>query len=82
MYRLAKLVCCCILCKHSSNNAFLFGVVVIPIERLEEVVKSAEEIMAKELAMLEALQAGESILDVDRRFNYEHMLRQPTSEKK
>lgn len=58
------------------------GVVVIPIERLEEVVRSAEEIMAKELAMLEALQAGESILDVDRRFNYEHMLRQPTSEKK
>ena len=58
------------------------GVVVIPIERLEEVVKSAEEIMAKELAMLEALQAGESILEVDRRFNYEHMLSQPKSEKK
>jgi len=54
------------------------GVVVIPIERLAEVVSAAEEIMAKELAMIEALQAGESILDVDRRFNYEQMLRKPS----
>jgi regulator of RNase E activity RraA len=51
------------------------GVVVVPIERLAEVVQAAEAIMAKELAMLEALRAGESILEVDRRFNYEHMLR-------
>lgn len=51
------------------------GVVVIPIERLAEVVGAAEEIMAKELAMLEALRAGESMLQVDRRFNYEQMLR-------
>jgi regulator of RNase E activity RraA len=54
------------------------GVVVIPIERLKEVVDAAEEIMAKELAMIEALQAGESILEVDKRFNYEQMLRKPT----
>ena len=53
------------------------GVVVIPIERLAEVVGAAEEIMAKELAMLEALRAGESMLEVDRRFNYEQMLRAP-----
>jgi regulator of RNase E activity RraA len=53
-------------------------VVVIPIERLKEVVDAAEEIMAKELAMIEALQAGESILEVDKRFNYEQMLRKPT----
>jgi regulator of RNase E activity RraA len=52
------------------------GVVVVPIERLAEVVQAAEEIMAKENAMLDALRAGESILEVDRRFNYEHMLRQ------
>lgn len=52
------------------------GVVVIPIERLADVVQAAEEIMAKENAMLDALRAGESILEVDRRFNYEHMLRQ------
>ena len=58
--------------------AYLNGVVVIPIERLKEVVDAAEEIMAKELAMIEALQAGESILDVDKRFNYEQMLRKPT----
>ena len=54
------------------------GVVVIPIERLKEVVDAAEEIMAKELAMIEALQAGDSILEVDKRFNYEQMLRKPT----
>jgi regulator of RNase E activity RraA len=51
------------------------GVVVIPIERLEEVVVAAEGIMAKEQEMIEALQSGESILDVDRRFNYENMLK-------
>jgi regulator of RNase E activity RraA len=55
------------------------GVVVIPVERLAEVVQAAEEIMAKENAMLDALRAGESILEVDRRFNYEHMLRQPAA---
>jgi regulator of RNase E activity RraA len=56
------------------------GVVVVPIERLAEVVQAAGEIMAKELAMLEALRAGESILEVDRRFNYEHMLRPTAAE--
>lgn len=55
------------------------GVVVVPVDRLAEVVQAAEEIMAKELAMLDALRAGESILEVDRRFNYEHMLRQPAA---
>ena len=55
------------------------GVVVVPIERLAEVVQAAEEIMAKEQAMLDALRAGESILEVDKRFNYEHMLRQPAA---
>lgn len=58
------------------------GVVVIPIERLAEVVSAAEEIMAKELAMIQALRAGESILDVDRRFNYEQMLQAPVSNSK
>lgn len=51
------------------------GVVVIPIERLEDVIVAAEAIMVKEQEMIEALQAGESILDVDRRFNYENMLK-------
>jgi 4-hydroxy-4-methyl-2-oxoglutarate aldolase len=55
------------------------GVVVIPIQRLAEVVEAAEDIMAKENAMLDALRAGESMQDVDRRFNYEQMLRQPAA---
>lgn len=55
------------------------GVVVVPVERLAEVVQAAEEIMAKENAMLDALRAGESMQDVDRRFNYEQMLRQPAA---
>lgn len=58
------------------------GVVVIPIERVEAVVNAAELIMGKELAMIDALRAGESILEVDRRFNYEQMLRQPAAREK
>lgn len=58
------------------------GVVVIPVERLAEVVTAAEDIMAKELAMIQALESGESILDVDRRFNYEKMLQVPASGEK
>ncbi len=50
------------------------GVVVIPVEKVEEVVAAAEEILSKELEMVRALESGESILDVDRRFNYERML--------
>jgi len=53
------------------------GVVVIPIERLAEVVSAAEDILAKEMAMVDALRSGESIVDVDRRFHYEHMLCPP-----
>jgi 4-hydroxy-4-methyl-2-oxoglutarate aldolase len=51
------------------------GVVVIPAEKLETVVKKAQEIMGKELQMVEALRAGEGIQEVDRRFNYEQMLK-------
>lgn len=58
------------------------GVVVVPIERLSEVVEAAEEIMAKENAMLDALRAGESMQEVDRRFNYEQMLRQAAARSK
>ena len=50
------------------------GVVVIPVEKIQEVVTAAEEILNKELEMVRALESGESILDVDRRFNYERML--------
>ena len=58
------------------------GVVVIPIDKLSDVVNAAEGIMEKELAMLEALQSGESILEVDRRFSYETMLQQPAAGEK
>jgi 4-hydroxy-4-methyl-2-oxoglutarate aldolase len=50
------------------------GVVVIPVEKLDAVLAAADEILAKEEAMLSALRAGESILEVDKRFGYETML--------
>jgi 4-hydroxy-4-methyl-2-oxoglutarate aldolase len=50
------------------------GVVVIPFERLDVVIEAAQAIAAKELAMVEALRRGDSIQDVDSRFNYEQML--------
>jgi 4-hydroxy-4-methyl-2-oxoglutarate aldolase len=51
------------------------GMVAIPSAKLESVLKEAEEIAAKELAMVQALQRGESIIEVDKRFNYEEMLK-------
>ncbi len=51
------------------------GVVVIPIEKLADVIAKAQDIMAKELAMVQALRNGENIVEVDRRFNYENMLK-------
>jgi regulator of RNase E activity RraA len=54
------------------------GVVVIPVEKLDAVLAAAGEILAKEEAMLSALRAGESILEVDKRFGYETMLQSTT----
>ncbi len=51
------------------------GVVVIPLEKITDVITRAQDIMAKELAMVQALRNGENIVEVDRRFNYENMLR-------
>ena len=51
------------------------GVVAIPVTKLKEVLDAAESIAAKELAMVEALRAGQSIIDVDKQFNYEQMLK-------
>lgn len=51
------------------------GVVVIAQAHLDRVVAAAEEIHARETRMVEALRAGRSIVDVDREFNYEQMLR-------
>jgi len=51
------------------------GVVVVPPERLEEVLAEAEAIMEKEEAMKRDLLAGLDILEVDRKYNYEQMLK-------
>ena len=51
------------------------GVVAIPAAKLELVLDAAEAIAKKELAMVEALRQGQSIIDVDKQFNYEQMLK-------
>lgn len=51
------------------------GVVVIPIEKVDEVVSAAEEIMAKEESMKQDILAGLDILEIDRKYNYEQMLK-------
>lgn len=50
------------------------GVVIIPIEKLDEVIRKAEQLMEKEEAMIAEIRSGVSILDVDNKFNYEKML--------
>lgn len=51
------------------------GVVVIPQEKLEEVLEKAEELFRKEEAMIQAILAGESMLEVDSKSGYERMLK-------
>lgn len=51
------------------------GVAVIPQERLEEVLTLAESLFQKEEAMCADLKAGMSSLEVDRKYNYESMLK-------
>ena len=51
------------------------GVVIIPQERLEEVVAKAEELAAKEDKMIEAIKAGSKLGEVDTKANYENMLK-------
>jgi 4-hydroxy-4-methyl-2-oxoglutarate aldolase len=50
------------------------GVVILPAEKVSEIIEAAEQLASKEAAMVEALRRGESITEVDRRFNYEQML--------
>jgi len=52
------------------------GVVVMAHGQLDRVLAVAEEIFDKEARMIDALRAGRSIVEVDREFNYEQMLRQ------
>jgi len=50
------------------------GIVVIPPEKLDEVLKAAEGILEKELAMRADILAGMDILEIDSKYNYEQML--------
>ncbi len=51
------------------------GVVVIPPEKLEEILTAAEEILEKEERMKKDILAGMDILEVDSKYNYEQMLK-------
>jgi regulator of RNase E activity RraA len=51
------------------------GVVVIPAERLDEVLEAAEQVFRKETAMVEELRKGVPILEVDQKYAYEAMLK-------
>lgn len=50
------------------------GVVAIPPEKLDEVLKAAEGILEKEEAMRADILAGMDILEIDSKYNYEQML--------
>ena len=50
------------------------GVVIIPPEKLDEVLIEAEKIMGKEENMKKDILAGLDILEVDKKYNYEQML--------
>lgn len=51
------------------------GVVIIPKEKLEEVISKAEELYKKEEKMIEDIKTGKSMLEVDNKYNYEKMLK-------
>ena len=51
------------------------GVVVIPPERLDDVLSEAEKIMEKEESMKRDILSGLDILEVDKKYNYEQMLK-------
>lgn len=51
------------------------GVVVIPTEKVDEVISAAEKIMEKEESMKKDILAGLDILEIDRKYNYEQMLK-------
>ena len=51
------------------------GVVIVPQEKIEEVLVKAEELYEKEEAMIAAMRSGKSALQVDEEFHYEKMLK-------
>ena len=50
------------------------GLVVIAVEKLDEVLTAAERILEKEEAMRADILAGMDILEIDSKYNYEQML--------
>ncbi len=50
------------------------GVVIIPREKLDEVLSRAREFWEKEESMIAEIRAGVSMLEVDTKYNYEKML--------
>lgn len=53
----------------------LSGVVVIPKEKLEEVITKAEALLKKEEDMIEEIKKGHNLIEIDERFHYENMLK-------
>lgn len=51
------------------------GIVVIPLEKLAEVLSAAEKILEKELQMRADILAGMDIIEIDSKYNYEQMLK-------
>jgi len=51
------------------------GVVIIPQEKLEEVLTKAEELWQKEEDMVGEIRSGKSMLEVDQKYGYEKMLK-------
>ena len=55
--------------------ADITGVVFIPQERLTEVIEKGEMLLKKETDMCNDIKAGMSMLEVDKKYNYENMLK-------
>ena len=51
------------------------GVVIIPFDKIDEVIVKAEEFFMKEEEMIADIRAGLSMLEVDNKHNYEKMLK-------
>lgn len=51
------------------------GVVIIPQEKLDDVLVKAEELWKKEEAMVREICSGKTMIEVDKNFNYEKMLK-------
>ena len=50
------------------------GVVVVPWERVDDVLEKAEALCRKEENMIADIRSGMSMVEVDRKYNYEKML--------